>query len=135
MNCSIVYCFTSPLSASFFFGSGVCFVINALLDTSGFCSGDGFWAEILETNTVKLRLATSNPAVAGRDKMKFDRHMAISCLMDFFPKEKSYCFREKANADYTLNVAAWRALDCYAARTRFHPSLRHRPRNPDRRMN
>src|SRR2546430_691409 len=94
MNCSIVYCFTAPLSAGFFFGSGVCFVINALFDTSGFCSGGAFWADILETNEMKLRLATSNPAVAGRDKMKFDRHMAISCLMDFFPKEKRYCLRE-----------------------------------------
>src|SRR3954452_8441092 len=44
MNCSIVYCFTAPASAAFFFGSGVCFVISDLFDTSGFCSGDGFCA-------------------------------------------------------------------------------------------
>ena len=40
MNCSIVYCLMTRVSAglgvSFFFVSGVCFVTNALFDTSGF---------------------------------------------------------------------------------------------------
>src|SRR4051812_30051012 len=45
MNCSIVYCFTTPASAGLvFFGSGVCLVSRALFDTSGFRSSRGFWA-------------------------------------------------------------------------------------------
>jgi hypothetical protein len=40
----MVYCFTAPLCAGFFFASGVCLVINALFETSGFWSGDGFCA-------------------------------------------------------------------------------------------
>src|SRR3981081_4586018 len=75
MNCSIVYCFAAALSAGFFFGSGVCFVIKALFDTSGFCSGDGFWASTLEANRARVRVATIDPTVVGRGKMKFDRSM------------------------------------------------------------
>src|SRR2546423_3109509 len=52
MNCSIVYCFGPFLS---FFRSGVCFVISALFDTSGSRSGDGFWAEAVETKRQPTR--------------------------------------------------------------------------------
>src|SRR4051812_17760641 len=61
MNCSMVYCFTAPASGGcgdeLFFGAGVCFVIKALSDTSGFCSVEGFCAMAGEIATAEERVA------------------------------------------------------------------------------
>src|SRR3954470_19501714 len=75
INCSIVYCFTAPASAAFFFGSGVCFVISDLFDTSGFDSGDGRWADASET---KSRQPTPRKSSKRRCEMNLMRCMAAA---------------------------------------------------------
>src|SRR5207248_4861584 len=69
MNCSMVYCFTAAASAGFggdfFLLSGVCFVSNALLETSGFCSIGGFWASAFKRATAAQRPTTRNDLLAA----------------------------------------------------------------------
>src|SRR3954463_3545644 len=86
MNCSIVYCFTAPASAAFFFGSGVCFVISDLFDTSGFDSGDGLWADASE---IKIGRANRQTNLV--------RCMAVRYLPDLARKQKTYCLPDNSS--------------------------------------
>src|SRR3954471_4406735 len=88
MNCSMVYCFTARASGVFVFATGVCFVINALFETSGFRSVAGFWAEAIVNRNVKV--ARIPARTSHRELLKFVRCMMLMGLVDFPGKQKTY---------------------------------------------
>lgn len=100
MNCSIVYCFTMGLSAGvgavLFLEAGVCFVIKALSDTSGFSSDEDFCAmEIVAMRATPVGTASS----AARREMKLVRCMVFGCLAELSSRRKHYREPKQSRAE------------------------------------